>query len=126
MAEVTLQIGGRNFIVACQDSEEPSLHQAAALLDTEAQALQTAIGRVPETRMLLMAGLMLADRTAELAEQAHQAQSALERLNTQFTALESKATNLAEQAAGASREDYDAALAVLEAAADRADRLAGA
>ena len=125
MAEVTLQIGGRNFIVACQDGEEVSLQQAAALLDTEAQALQTAIGRVPETRMLLMAGLMLADRTAELAEQAVQSQSALERLNTQFTALESKASNMAAQASGTSREELDAAMSVLEAAADRADRLAG-
>lgn len=69
MAEVKVSIGGREFEVACRDGEEHYLQSAAALLDNEADALNEALGRMPETRMLLMAGLMLADKTASLEDQ---------------------------------------------------------
>ncbi len=64
MPEVTIQIGGRGFEVSCQEGEEPFLHAAAKLLDDEAQVLSDQIGRMPESRMLLMAGLLLADKAA--------------------------------------------------------------
>lgn len=64
MPEVTIQIGGRGFDVSCQEGEESYLHAAAKMLDDEAQVLSDQIGRMPEGRMLLMAGLMLADKTA--------------------------------------------------------------
>jgi len=69
MPEVTISIGGRQFDVACQEGEQPYLKAAAGLLDQEAQLLNDQIGRMPELRMLLMAGLMLADKTAGLEEE---------------------------------------------------------
>ena len=69
MPEVDINIGGRTFQVACQDGEEHFLQAAAELLDTEAMALMDQIGRLPEARMLLMAGLMLADKHAGAEEQ---------------------------------------------------------
>ena len=68
MPEVTVQIGGRGFEVSCQPGEESYLHSAAKMLDDEAQVLSDQIGRMPEARMLLMAGLMLADKTAAYEE----------------------------------------------------------
>ena len=70
MPEVTISIGGRDFQVACQEGEENFLRTAAKLLDTEAAVLSEQVGRMPEARMLLMAGLMLADKTASLEERA--------------------------------------------------------
>ena len=64
MPEVQIEIGGRSFEVACQEGEEHYLKSAARMLDEEAQVLTSQIGRIPEPRMLLMAGLMLADKTA--------------------------------------------------------------
>ncbi|MYM54084.1 cell division protein ZapA [Thalassovita mangrovi] len=64
MPEVEINIGGRSFEVACQEGEEQFLQSAAAMLDAEASVLTQQIGRLPEARMLLMAGLMLADKTA--------------------------------------------------------------
>lgn len=69
MPEATITIGGRNFTVACQAGEEHFLHAAAAMLDAEAQPLVTQMGRLPEGRMLLMAGLMLADKTAAVEDE---------------------------------------------------------
>ena len=68
MPEVSISIGGRQFEVACQDGEESYLHSAAKMLDDEAQVLSDQVGRMPEARMLLMAGLMLADKTASVED----------------------------------------------------------
>ncbi|MCK0148431.1 cell division protein ZapA [Marivita sp. S6314] len=68
MPEVEISIGGRSFDVACQEGEEQYLRSAAKMLDTEAQVLAQQVGRIPEARMLLMAGLMLADKTAGLED----------------------------------------------------------
>ena len=69
MPDLEVMIGGRGFQVSCQPGEEHFLQAAARKLDTEAQPLMAQIGRLPETRMLLMAGLMLADRTAALEDE---------------------------------------------------------
>ncbi len=69
MADVRITIGGRDFDVSCQAGEEHFLRAAAKLLDNEASILIGQMGRLPESRMLLMASLMLADRTAGLEDQ---------------------------------------------------------
>lgn len=68
MPEIEIEIGGRTFEVACQEGEEHYLKAAAKMLDEEASVLTAQIGRIPEPRMLLMAGLMLADKTAGLQD----------------------------------------------------------
>lgn len=87
--EVEIKIGGRSFEVACQKGEEQFLHSAARLLDGEAQVLVSQIGRMPEARMLLMAGLMLADKTAGLEEKLREAEDRLGALQAELTELKS-------------------------------------
>lgn len=77
MPEVEIEIGGRSFEVACQEGEEHYLKSAARMLDEEASALTAQIGRVPEGRILLMAGLMLADKTAGLQDKLREAEDRL-------------------------------------------------
>ncbi|MCA0872007.1 cell division protein ZapA [Seohaeicola saemankumensis] len=77
MPEVTIKIGGRGFDVSCQEGEEAYLHSAAKMLDDEAQVLSDQIGRMPEARMLLMAGLMLADKTAAVEDKIKEVEAAL-------------------------------------------------
>ena len=69
MPEVSITVGGRSFQVACQPGEEHFLRAAAVALDAEAQPLIAQLGRIPEARMLLMAGLMLADKTAAVEDE---------------------------------------------------------
>lgn len=89
MPEVNIEIGGRTFQVACQTGEEHFLQSAAKLLDNEASVLAEQIGRMPETRMLLMAGLMLADKTAGLEEELRAKEAKLEQQAQELTTLKS-------------------------------------
>lgn len=82
MPEIEIVIGGRSFEVACQEGEEHYLMSAAKMLDTEAKVLADQVGRIPEARMLLMAGLMLADKTAGLEDKLRETEDrAAEHLN---------------------------------------------
>ncbi len=85
MPEIKISVGGREFEVACQAGEEHYLKSAASYLDAEATVLNSQIGRIPESRMLLMSGLMLADKTAGLEEQMRALE---EKLATQNTLIE--------------------------------------
>lgn len=90
MPEETITIGGRTFEVACQPGEEHFLQAAAQLLDTEARNLIQQIGRLPEARMLLMAGLMLADKTAGFEDKLRAAEARVEQLQREIEALRSR------------------------------------
>ena len=69
MPDIEINIGDRKFFVTCREGEEHFLNAAARMLDSEATPLQAQMGRLPEARMLLMAGLMLADRTASVEDE---------------------------------------------------------
>ena len=92
MPQVEIAIGGRTFEVACQEGEEHFLHSAADMLDTEASHLAGQIGRVPEARMLLMAGLMLADKTAGLEDKVRQLETEAANMRAQMENLQSQPT----------------------------------
>ena len=74
MPEITIKIGDRSFKVACPVGEESQLESASAKLNVEAKVLIDHSGRVPESQMLLMSGLMLADRALALEEKVKAAE----------------------------------------------------
>ncbi len=124
MPEVSVEIGGRNFLLQCEAGEEPHLHAAAQLLDTEAAHLQSQSGRLPESRMLLMAGLMLADRFKEKEWGASAASERIRSLESQLRAAETKiaALNAAQPKAfpeAETMQSYSRAVEQLEALANR-------
>ncbi|MEM6743582.1 MAG: cell division protein ZapA [Pseudomonadota bacterium] len=69
MADVDMAIAGRSYRVACADGQEASLAEAGAMIAREAETLRAQFGSgfntLSEARVLLMAGLMLADRVKE-------------------------------------------------------------
>ncbi|WP_295314728.1 cell division protein ZapA [Roseobacter sp.] len=91
MPEVSIAIGGRTFEVACQEGEEHYLQTAARMLDDEAQVLSDQVGRMPEARMLLMAGLMLADKTASVEDRVAEVQAQLNEREAEIADLRSAA-----------------------------------
>lgn len=87
MPDVNINIGGRDFDVACQEGEEHFLKSAAAMLDTEASVLAGQIANMTEARMLLMAGLMLADKTAGMEDKLKVSDGKLAEIQAELEAL---------------------------------------
>lgn len=88
MAEVEFVIGHKSYRLGCKDGEERLLKRAAALIDAEAQAILAEAGRLPEARLLLLAGLMLADRHSALEDRAATAERELARMRANPPRLE--------------------------------------
>ena len=62
MAEVDLNIAGRQYRVACRDGEEESLRAAASLVDGKSREALSGLGTLSEARQFLFASLLLADQ----------------------------------------------------------------
>ena len=103
MAQMKLEIGGRSFMVTCQDGEEAHLTKLAAMVDGKARESGDPAG-LNESRMLLFTSLLLAD-------ELHSARAA--------------SAEPAEASASAQSDPMDEqAIAALEKLADRAEQLA--
>ncbi|HEY0275931.1 MAG TPA: cell division protein ZapA [Paenirhodobacter sp.] len=83
MPDLKITIGSRDFDVFCQPGEEHFLRTAATLLDAEANLVLGQIGRMPDMRLLLMAGLMVADKAAAMEDQLRDLRTRLSTAETQ-------------------------------------------
>ena len=70
MTELEISIGGRIFSVDCDNEEQEKVREAAALINEEADAIQSTLGRLPESKMLLLSALMIADRLVDLESES--------------------------------------------------------
>ncbi len=139
MPELTIEIGGRVFEVACEPGQEPSLARAAQLLDAEANRVTDAIGRSTEKRMLLLAGLMLADNMTALEDRYAALEDKVRAAEERTRIAEAKSAMLAANALkhetetshrvspgelAQLREEKDAAVALLAGLLDEVEALA--
>jgi cell division protein ZapA len=86
MAQVVVQVNDRPYTMQCSDGEERHLQELAKLLDGEVTRIKQSVGQVGDIRVLLMAGLMVADQLAE-------ARRRIEELQDQINGLrESRST----------------------------------
>jgi cell division protein ZapA len=75
MAQVSLQINGYGYILGCADGEEDRLLALAADLDRRIAEIKASSGPGGESRLLLMAALLISDELHELREGASAAAS---------------------------------------------------
>jgi cell division protein ZapA len=61
MAQVTVRINGYAYTIGCQDGEEQHLLTMADDVDKRIDSIRAAAGQSGESRMLVMAALLLAD-----------------------------------------------------------------
>ena len=109
MPEVSVDVAGRNYRLGCGEGEEVHLVRLADMVDQEASRLQRKLGQLSEGRLMLMAGLMLADKIVDETAGV-EAVAAAEK---DRDAMQAKVDAMAEQLA--------AAEAALQAADERAD-----
>lgn len=106
MSQVALRINGRTYEVTCEDGQEEHLREVGAYFDSRVRELASAVGQVGEGRLLVIAGLLVADELFDVRRKLEQAPAAV--------AGESESGR--DEAEGASR--------ALDEAASRIDTLA--
>jgi cell division protein ZapA len=65
MGQVVVTVHDRPYTMQCPDGEEEHLQELARLLDSEVQQIKRSVGSVGDIRLLVMSGLMVADRLSE-------------------------------------------------------------
>ena len=112
MGQVTVQINERAYTVACGDGEEAHLKDLAAHINRHMSELAREVGQVGETRLLLMASLLVADELSE-------ARQKIDILEVEIQALSNARSSALER----SREAEGLLADMLDAAARRIEDL---
>ena len=107
MAQLTIEVNGRPYLVGCEDGQEPQLRELAKVYDAYVRQLAEQVGSLGETRLFLMGALVMADELQDVRTRQVHTQAALNRLRTDRDLLETTAA------------------AALVAAAKRVEALAG-
>ena len=115
MPEVSVTVNGRPWLVACDVGQEDHLRDLAALVDDKVKELTSATGTSGDSRLLLMAALLLAD-------ERHEAQERLKLCGDEFESLEARHRELHARLDAAE----SAAAGTLETATAKLERIAAA
>jgi cell division protein ZapA len=111
MATVSATIAGRQFRLACEDGQEEHLQSLAKEMDARIEELRKRFGEIGDTRLTVMAALMVADELAEATRK-------IRRLEEESTALQDARVVSADRAKAASA-------AVVNAFNSAAERIEG-
>ncbi len=69
MPELTVEINGREYQVACDDGQEEHLTKLAHYVDTKMGELVGAVGQIGDARLLVMISLLIADELSDAYQQ---------------------------------------------------------
>ena len=94
MSEVEINVGGRKYAIACNPGEETDVLAASEELNKEAKNMINAIGKVPDVKLLLMAGLMVSGRLKTIEKELLTKNKEILELNTASLTLEDKIQEL--------------------------------
>jgi cell division protein ZapA len=113
MAEVSVTINGRVYRMACDPGQEDHLARLGRELDQRISQLRDSFGEIGDTRLAVMAAIMVADELAELKRR-------LRASDQEIQSLKDARERVAQR-----NEDAEHAVAeVLESVAERIERLA--
>jgi cell division protein ZapA len=108
MAQVIATIAGRQFRLACEDGQEDHLQTLAKDIDQRVIDLRRKFGEIGDTRLTVMAALMLEDELVEATQK-------MRRLEDEIAALQDARLVAADRARAAS----DAVVGAFNSAAER-------
>src|SRR3546814_7482640 len=100
MAQISIRVGDRGYVLNCRDGEEDHLLRLAALIDRKCIEATATLGVMPEPRLLLTAALLIADELSEVRDGTAASAAAVEdeqldaiasRIETLCTVLEQRA-----------------------------------
>jgi len=117
MGQVTISINGKSYRLECDDGEETHLTALAEQIGRQIELLKERVGQVGDDRLLLMAGLVLAD-------ELHASRRQLEELDSKLTAIMEDRASTDQLVESAQAELASQIEAAAERIQDLTDRLA--
>jgi cell division protein ZapA len=101
MAHVSVTINGRQYRMACEEGQEAHLLRLAKELDLRIGELRERFGEIGDTRLIVMAAIMVADELSEAGKRIRQLEQELAGVQDvgAISAERSKATQAAVAAA---------------------------
>lgn len=99
MATVRLDIGGKTYVLGCEDGGEDHLREMAARIDAKARLITPQMGAPGDGRLMLMAALMIADELDAAQTELVEAGTRLATLRRDYRRLESRVADALEAAA---------------------------
>jgi cell division protein ZapA len=97
MAQVVVQVNDRPYTMQCSDGEERHLQELARLLDQEVSRVKDSVGQVGDIRVLLMAGLMVADQLAEARRRIEELEQQVQGLRKSRSSVVSHGRSMEDQ-----------------------------
>lgn len=85
MGQVVVTIAGKSYRLACEDGDEPRLSALAQTFDATVDELRASFGEVGDTRLAVMAGLVMTDRMGEATARADQLAAQISELQAALT-----------------------------------------
>lgn len=82
MAQVTVQIDGKAYRMACEEGQEDHLTDLASRFDRYVSHLRSQFGEIGDTRLTVMAGIMVMDELAEATRKMQGLESELNELRS--------------------------------------------
>ncbi len=82
MPLVNVLVNGRAYTVACDEGEEDHVRDLGQFLDKRVRELSGSVGSVGDSRLLLMAGLVIADELSEALAKLHERETELQALKS--------------------------------------------
>lgn len=76
MAQVDITINGRDYRIACEDGQESHLRQLAGYVDGKIGELVGEVGQIGDTRLMVMASLLVADELSDTRQALAEVQQA--------------------------------------------------
>ena len=84
MPLVEVMVNHREYQIACDAGQEDRLRDLGQMFDKRVQALAKSVGQVGDARLLLMAGLVLADELSNATAKASEREKEVELLKARF------------------------------------------
>ncbi|MAZ76958.1 MAG: cell division protein ZapA [Micavibrio sp.] len=70
MAELNIQIKGRNYAIACDDGQEQRVRDLASYVDEKLKAISAAGAGTNESHLLVLTAIVMADEIFDLKDNA--------------------------------------------------------
>ena len=99
MAQVTIQVNDRPYVVGCEDGQEQHLLELSQHFDRHVRQVGQEVGQLGESRLFLMGALLLADELADTQMRLSNALGDLGRLQADAAEVESRAAGALDAAA---------------------------